>query len=319
MEYKLNLSSTENKDLISYCNMNDLRISEVIKKSYLEGFNIERYGLLNMGGTHEKQVEKEVIVEKRVEIPVEVIKEVVKIEYIEVEKPVEVIVEKVREIEKPIEIIKEVPVDRVVEKVVEVIKEVPVERVIEKVVEIIKEVPVEKIVIQDVIKEVPVEKIVYVTDQEEMNAKIFQKELEFASQQKLFSTKTQEMESIFQNEKSELLAKIQQLENRPDKIVEVIKEVPVEKTVEVIKEVEKIVIQEKIVEVEKESTDNNLKNKFDALQNTVQKLKLDNIEKDKQIREYEKTIEEIQKFQVERKAAFLKGSNLDDTLYSKKL
>lgn len=307
MEYKLNLSSTENKDLISYCNMNDLRISEVIKKSYLEGFNIERYGLLNMGGTHEKQVEKEVIVEKRVEIPVEVIKEVVKIEYIEVEKPVEVIVEKVREIEKPIEIIKEVPVDRVVEKVVEVIKEVPVERVIEKVVEIIKEVPVEKIVIQDVIKEVPVEKIVYVTDQEEMNAKIFQKELEFASQQKLFSTKTQEMESIFQNEKNELLVKIQQLENRPDKIVEVIKEV------------EKIVIQEKIVEVEKESTDNNLKNKFDALQNTVQKLKLDNIEKDKQIREYEKTIEEIQKFQVERKAAFLKGSNLDDTLYSKKL
>jgi len=49
MEYKLNLSSTENKDLISYCNMNDLRISEVIKKSYLEGFNIERYGLLNVG------------------------------------------------------------------------------------------------------------------------------------------------------------------------------------------------------------------------------------------------------------------------------
>ncbi len=61
MEYKLNLSSTENKDLISYCNMNDLRISEVIKKSYLEGFNIERYGLLNVGGTREKQVEKEVI------------------------------------------------------------------------------------------------------------------------------------------------------------------------------------------------------------------------------------------------------------------
>ena len=37
------------------------------------------------------------------------------------------------------------------------------------------------------------------------------------------------------------------------------------------------------------------------------------------VKEYEKTIEEIQKFQVERKAAFLKGSNLDDTLYSKKL
>jgi hypothetical protein len=91
MEYKLNLSSTENKDLISYCNLNDLRISEVIKKSYLEGFNIERYGLLNTGGIREKQVEKEVIVEKRVEIPVEVIKEVVRIEYVEV--PVDRIVE----------------------------------------------------------------------------------------------------------------------------------------------------------------------------------------------------------------------------------
>jgi hypothetical protein len=87
MEYKLNLSSAENKDLISFCNLNDLRISEVVKKSYLEGFNIERYGLLNVGGTQEKQVVKEVIVEKRVEIPVETIKEVVKVEYVEV--PVE--------------------------------------------------------------------------------------------------------------------------------------------------------------------------------------------------------------------------------------
>lgn len=266
MEYKLNLSSTENKDLISYCNMNDLRISEVIKKSYLEGFNIERYGLLNMGGTREKQVEKEVIVEKRVEVPVEVIKEVVKIEYVEIEKPVE--------------------------KLVEVIREIPVERVVEKVVEVIKEVPVEKVVVQEIIKEIPVEKVVYVTDQEEIKSKLSQKENEFEQQRK-----------NFQNEKNELLLKIQQLENRPEKVIEVIKEVPVEK----------------IIEIEKESTDSNLKPKFDALQNTVQKLKLDNIEKDKQIREYEKTIEEIQKFQVERKAAFLKGSNLDDTLYSKKL
>ena len=147
MEYKLNLSSTQNTDLVSYCNLNDLRISEVIKKSYLEGFNIERYGLLNTGGTREKQVEKEVIVEKRVEIPVEVIKEVVRIEYVEV----------------PVEIIKEVPVERVVEKIVEVIKEVPVE----------------KVVVKDIIKEVPVDKVVYVTDQEEMNTKIFQKEQEF--------------------------------------------------------------------------------------------------------------------------------------------
>lgn len=263
MEYKLVLSKSENQDLISYCNLNDLRISEVIKKSYLEGFNIERYGLLNVGGEKEKQVEKEVIVEKRVEIPVEVIKEVVKVEYVEVP----------------------------VEKIVEVTKEVPVE----KIVEVIKEVPVDKVVIQEVIKEVPVEKIVYVTDHEEMKSKIFQKEQEFDEQRRIFSTKTQEMENIFHYEKNELLSKIQQLESKEPEVREV----------EVIKE----------IIIEKESSDNNLKSKLEALQNTIQKLKQDNIEKDKQIKEYEKTIEEIQKFQQDKKAAFLRGSNLDDTLY----
>lgn len=298
MEYKLNLSSAENKDLISYCNMNDLRISEVIKKSYLEGFNIERYGLLNTGGTREKQVEKEVIVEKRVEIPVEVIKEVVKIEYVEVEKPVEKIVYK--------EIIKEVPV----EKVVEIIKEVPVERVVENVVEIIKEIPVEKVVIKDVIKEVPVEKVVYVTDQEEMNTKIFQKEQEFEQQRKVFSTKTQEMENIFQEEMSKKDKELDELRHSLDILRQT---PPLEKVVEVIKEVPVEIIKE--VVIEKESTDIGLKSKLEAIQNTVQKLKQDNIEKDKQIMEYQKTIEEIQRFQQDRKAAFLKGSNLDDTLY----
>ena len=280
MEYKLNLSNTENKDLISYCNMNDLRISEVIKKSYLEGFNIERYGLLNTGGIREKQVEKEVIVEKRVEIPVEVIKEVVKIEYVEVEKPIEVI--------------KEVQVDRIVE----VIKEVPVDRVIEKVVEIVKEIPVEKVVIKDIIKEVPVEKIVYVTDQEEMNSRIFQKEQEFEEQRQIFSTKTRELENNFHNEKNELLLKIQQLETKEPEVKEIIREV------EVIKE----------IVIEKDG-DSSLKPKLEALQSTVQKLKQDNIEKDKKIREYEQTIQDIQKFQEEKKAMFLRGSNLDDKLY----
>lgn len=292
MEYKLTLSTTENKDLISYCNLNDLRISEVIKKSYLEGFNIERYGLLNVGGTHEKQVEKEVIVEKRVEIPVEVIKEVVKVEYVEVEKPIEVI--------------KEVTV----EKVVEIIKEVPVERVVEKIVEVTKEVPVEKVVIQEVIKEIPVEKVVYVTDHEEMKSKIFQKEQEFEEQRRIFSTKTQEMENNFQYEMSKKDKELDELRHSLDILIQT---PPVEKVVEVIKEIPVEVVKE--IVIEKESSDNNLKPKLDALQSTVQKLKQDNIEKDRLIKEYEKTIEEIQKFQQDRKAAFLKGSNLDDTLY----
>jgi hypothetical protein len=254
MEIKINLSTAEHKDLLSYCNLNDLLISSVVKDSFTTGFNIERYGLLNTGGIREKQVEKEVIVEKRVEIPVEVIKEVVRIEYVEVEKPIEVI--------------KEVTVDRIVEKVVEVFKEVPVE------------------------------KIVYVTDQEEMKSKIFQKEQEFEEQRQIFSTKTQELENIFHNEKKELLSKIQELETKEPEVKEIIREI------EVIKE----------IVIDKEG-DSSLKPKLEALQSTVQKLKQDNIEKDKKIREYEQTIQDIQKFQEEKKAMFLRGSNLDDKLY----
>jgi hypothetical protein len=270
MEVKLNLTNTEHKDLLSFCNLNDLLISEVVKKSFMTGFNIERYGLLNAGqAVKEKEVIKEVI--KYVEVPVVEEKEVIKIEYVDV--PVEKIVTK----------------EVIVEKVVEVIKEVPVEKVVEKIVEITKEVPVEKVVVQEVIKEVPVEmvveKIIKVSDDTQIN---------------------------------ELLLKIQQLENTPPKVVEVIQEVPVdkvviqEKIVEVIKEVPVEVVKEIIIEKE---SDGNWKPKLEALQNTVQKLKQDNIEKDKKIREYEKTIEDIQKFQQDRKAAFLKGSNLDDTLY----
>ena len=283
MEIKLKLSNSEHKDLLSYCNLNDLLVSQVVKDSFTTGFNIERYGLLN-AGTQEKLVEKEVIVEKKVEIPVEVIKEVIKVEYVEV--PVEKIVTK------------EVPV----EKIVEVIKEVPVERVVEKIVEVTKEVPVEKVVVKEIIKEVPVEKIVYVTDQQELTEKIFQKEQDFETERKKFSTKLQESENIFQNEKNELLLKIQQLEAKEPEVKEVVREVV--KEVEVVKE----------IIIEKES-DGNWKPKLEALQNTVQKLKQDNIEKDKKIKEYEKTIEDIQKFQQDRKAAFLRGSNLDDTLY----
>jgi hypothetical protein len=245
MEIKINLSTTEHKELLSYCNINDLLISSVVKQSFTTGFNIERYGLLNTGGIREKQVEKEVIVEKRVEIPVEVIKEVVRIEYVEV------------------------PVDRIVE----IIKEVPSPPVETEVIKY-----VDREVITEVKVEVPVEKIVYIYDKKE-----------------------EEVVTKVEINCDEFLLKIQELESRKPEVVEVIKEVPVEVVKEII--------------IEKESTDIGLKSKLDAIQNTVQKLKLDNIEKDNKIREYEKTIEDIQKFQTDRKAAFLKGSNLDDTLY----
>jgi len=298
MNINLELDSKQYKDLTRYCELNKFVPEDIVKKSYLEGFMIEKYGLLgNTGGVQEKEVIKEVIVEKRVEIPVEVIKEVVKIEYVDVP------VEKVVTIEKPIE------------KLVEVIKEVPVERVVEKIVEVTKEIPVEKVVIKEVVKEVPVEVVVtkteYISDdtktnellskiqQLESDKQLFSTKLQECNDEiGIFSTKTTEMENIFQDKMSKKDEELDRLRQELDKQLD---RPPVEKIVEVV--------------VEKESTDNSLKPKLDALQNTLAKVRQETLEKDKKIRELEQTIQEIQKFQDNKQAVYLKGSNLDDKLY----
>ena len=182
------LTKDELKDLESFCALNDLQIDELIKKSFSQGYRIEKYGLLGkMGGVQEKRVEIEVIREKRVEIPVEVIKEVEKIV--------------------------EVPVDRVVE----VIKEVPVDRVI------IKEVPVEKIVtIYDNSSE---NELLVKIEQLESEKKIFSTKIEeLESELQKFSTKMTEMENIFQNNNNsqQLQNTIQSLmKNLRDKNIEI--------------------------------------------------------------------------------------------------
>ena len=248
MDVKLKLSNAEHKDLVDYCNLNDLLISSVVKDSFTAGYNIEKYGLLNT----DQEVKE-----------VEVIKEVTK--YIEVEKPVEVI--------------KEV----IIEKTVEVIKELPVERIVEKIVEVIKEVPVEKVVIQEIIREIPVEVVVTKTEYISDNTQI-----------------------------NELLLKIQQLEDTPPRIVEVIKEVPVDRVVIQEKPVEVIIEKEVIREVEKTVVDNS---KSQMLQETLQKIRGEGIEKDKRIKELEKQIDDIKQMDLQRGAVYLRGSNLNDTLY----
>ena len=97
-----NYSKIFNKEILnsvdSFCKLNNIDdVDSFIKKVFQEGFNIKKYGLLGktlnegekdlkMGGIEEKRVEIEVIREIRVEVPVEVIKEVekivTKIEYI---------------------------------------------------------------------------------------------------------------------------------------------------------------------------------------------------------------------------------------------
>jgi hypothetical protein len=266
-----------NKEIYEFCMVNGITdINKFIQDCFKQGFDIKKYGLLGKtGGEEEKWVEKEVIVEKRVEIPVEIIKEV----------------------EKIVEVTKEVPVEKIIEKVVEVTKEVPVDRIVEKVVEVVKEVPVEKVVIKEVVKEVPVEKVVekevYITDDEQV------KEL------------GGKVDKLVE-EKNELLLKIQQLEGEMSKsdleldelrhsLDELLAKPPAEKIVEVV--------------VEREITDNSSKSKLEALQNTLAKVRQETLDKDKKIKELEQTIQEIQKFQDNKQAVYLKGSNLDDKLY----
>jgi hypothetical protein len=202
----INLTQQEIKDIQRFCELNKIEdIPTFLRTCAWRGYEIEKFGLLGKtGGIQEKRVEIEVIREKRVEIPVEVIKEVVKVEYVEV----------------PVEVIKEIAVD--------------------KIVEVIKEVPVERVVIQEVIKEVPVEKVVtkieYICDKTSEN-ELLLKIQQLETQKQEFSTKvndltnelqkfsaiTQENENIFQN-------RINELENREPERIEIIKEVVVEKT-----------------------------------------------------------------------------------------
>ena len=292
MNITLELDSNQYKDLTRYCGLNKFIPEEIAKKSYLEGFTIEKYGLL--GKTHnngekdlktgeiqEKRVEIEVIREKLVEIPVEVIKEVIKIEYVEI----------------PVEKRVEVPVEKIVERIVNVTDDTKINELLLKIqqlenrppeiVEVVKEVPVDRVV----------EKIIYTTDDIQIN-ELGGKIAKLENERQLFSTKTTEMENIFHNKMSKKDEELDKLRRTLD---EHLAKPPIEKIVELV--------------VEKEITDNSLKSKLDALQNTLTKVRQETLEKDKKIKELELTIQEIQKFQENKQAVYLKGSNLDDKLY----
>jgi len=189
-------------------------------------------------------------------------------------------------VEKPIEIIKEVPVE--VLREIEVIKEIPVEVIKEVPVEIIKEIqlpPIEveviKYVDKEIIKEVVIEKPV--TNFDNFYDKTYVESLE---------------------------NKIKELETNQPEVREVITEVIKEVPIEIIKEVPVEITKEIIIEKE----DVNLKIKFESLQQTLMKLREENLEKDKKLREFEALINDIEDMKT-KQAAFLKGSNLNNKLY----
>ena len=198
----INLSSKDSKEVISYCKLNNIEdIDKFVSDCFKKGLNIEIYGLLD--GDSRKTA---VIQEKRVEVPVEVIKEVEKI------------------IEVPVEVIKYVD--------------------------------------KEVIKEVLVPKIEYIRDE---------------------------------STNKELLLKIEELENQPPKIVEVIKEV------------EKVVEVEKIVYTSDES-------KLLMLQTTLQTIRKELLDKNNRIKELEKIINEFNSFVQNKPALYHKGSNINEKL-----
>jgi hypothetical protein len=190
----INLTQKEIKDIQRFCDLNKIEdIPTFLHTCAWKGYEVEKFGLLgNMGGIQEKRVEIEVIREKRVEIPVEVIKEVVKIEYVEVP------------VEKIVEVIKEIPVDKVV------IKEVPVETVVTKI-EYISDKTSENELYGKIVQ-LENEKQEFSTKLQECNGELV-----------IFSTITQKNENIFQD-------RIKELESREPERIEIIKEVVVEKT-----------------------------------------------------------------------------------------
>ena len=191
----------------------------------------------------------------------------------------EVIVEK--RVEIPVEVIKEVVVEK------EIIKEVPVETIkeIEKVVEVIKEVPVEKVV--EIIKEVPVDRVIekeiYITDNQQINElgekitnleeNIFQLEKQLEEERKIFSIKTQEMENNFQKEMSKKVEELDEVRRNLD--------------------------------IKLDNTNEKM------LQETLQKLRKELLEKNERITELTKINQDQQNTKESRlNAIFLKGSNL---------
>lgn len=162
-------------EIWEYCRLNDITdLNAFIIRMLRQGYSTEKYGPtpFKIGGNSEK----ETIVEKIVEVPVEVIKEVEKI----VEVPIEVVREIVKEIPVEIikEVIKEVPVDKIIEKevyitndqqVTELMKRIQeLESTPPKVIEIEKEIIVEKEVPFEVIKEVVIERIIEINDPEKV-------------------------------------------------------------------------------------------------------------------------------------------------------
>jgi hypothetical protein len=246
----------------AFCELNKIDdIDKFIKKCFTDGFNIEKYGLL---GETLNEGEKDL---KTDEIGEKDLRDSRKTCGIEEKRA-------------GIEVIQEKQAEKEAIQIVEVIKEV------EKIVEV----EVIKYVDKEIIKEVPVEKVVtkieYISDKtsedelfgkiKQLNENIFHLNQELDKERQIFSTKTTEMENIFQNEMSKKDEELDKLRQKLDITVD----------------------------------DDKLK----MLSETLLKLRKELSLKDKKIEELESINKQLESIKVSQGAVYLKGSNITQKL-----
>ena len=169
----------------AFCLAQEIKdVDNFVYLCFKQGFDIKKYGLLGKTlNEGEEHLKSEVIREIRVEVPIEVIKEVEKI------------------VEVPVEVIKEIPVEKVV--IQEIIKEVPVDRVVEKIIQTSDDEQINELL----------SKI------EQLNGEISIKTTEIGRIREEFSTKTKEMENILQNKMSKKDEELDELRRNLDILV----------------------------------------------------------------------------------------------------
>ena len=176
----------------AFCESQGIKdIDQFMYLCFKQGFDIKKYGLLGKTlNEGEKDLIKEVIVEKQVEI--EVIRE------IRVEVPVEVI----KEVEKVViqEVIKEIPVDRVVEKEVYITDNTQVNELLLKIQQLENEMSKNN------------------EELDELRQEISTKTTEIGTIREEFSTKDTENESFFQNEMSKKNEELDELRQTLDEL-----------------------------------------------------------------------------------------------------
>jgi hypothetical protein len=195
--------------------------------------------------------------------------------------------------------------DLITEVIVEKRIEIPVEKIVEvKVIEY-----VDREVIKEVLVEVPKEKVItkieYISDKESENElllkiqqleeTIFHLNGDLESERQKFSTKTQEMESIFQEEMSKKDENLDELRRNLDEGLD-------KPPVEIIKE----------VEVVKEVSSDNSKQRM--LESTLLNLKKELTQKNQLIEELTQKNKLLESKESPQSAVYLKGSNLNERM-----